>query len=136
MRLVDVYTEPRATAVLWQLMAERTPEVNISHQGMPTLDHHLAFIAKRPYAHWYLLDVGDGDFVGAVYLTHAREIGVFVLQRFRGNGFGRIGVQMLMQAHPGRFLANINPRNERSLRLFRELGFGEPMQVTLERGAA
>ena len=35
--------------------------------------------------------------------------------------------------HPGRFVANINPANEASIALFRKLGFGGPIQITLEK---
>jgi RimJ/RimL family protein N-acetyltransferase len=127
MRLVDVHSEPQAVDVLWQLLSERSPEVNISHRAMPTPAEHAAFIASRPYAHWYLIDVGS--FAGAVYLSKQREIGVGVLKRYRGQHYGRNAVLMLMEKHPGRFLANINPRNEDSLRMFQGLGFFQ-LQVT------
>lgn len=127
MKLVDVHTADEASDILWALLSERTPEVNISHRAMPSPKQHRDFIASRPYAHWYLIDVGA--YAGAVYLTHWREIGVGVLKSHRGHHYGVNAIRMLMQQHPGRFLANINPANARSIRLFQNLGFRE-LQVT------
>jgi hypothetical protein len=42
---------------------------------------------------------------------------------------------MLRTMQPGRILANINPANEASIALFKSVGFGEPIQLTLERQA-
>ncbi len=124
MELVDVYSEPDADAVLLYLLSEREPHQNISHRVMPTPAEHKAFIDDRPYLHWYL--IGDGDdceYVGAVYLSKQREIGVGVLKRYRGYGYARYAVRTLMGMHPGPFLANINPNNSDSIRLFTGLGF-------------
>jgi RimJ/RimL family protein N-acetyltransferase len=130
-RLIDVYQGPAGHAVLWQLLSERTPEVNISHKAMPTWEQHVAFVASKPYAHWYLVDAGEDDFVGAVYLTHQREIGVGILKRFHGHQYGRNAVKLLMERHPGRFLANVSPQNFTSQRMFREMGF-QILQFTYE----
>lgn len=133
MRLVDAYQGPAGHAVLYRLLSERTPDVNISHSKLPTWEQHVAFVASRPYAHWYMVDVGAEDFVGAVYLTKAREIGVGILHRYHGAHYGPMAVRLLMDRHPGRFLANVNPRNVRSIEMFHKLGFGGPIQITLER---
>jgi RimJ/RimL family protein N-acetyltransferase len=130
-RLIDVYQGPAGHAVLWQLLSERTPEVNISHKAMPTWEQHVAFVASKPYQHWYMVDAGEDDFVGAVYLTHQREIGVGILKRYQGRQYGPMAVRLLMERHPGRFLANVSPRNFRSQELFREMGF-QILQFTYE----
>jgi RimJ/RimL family protein N-acetyltransferase len=130
-RLIDVNQGPAGHAVLWQLLSERTPEVNISHKAMPTWEQHVAFVASKPYAHWYMVDAGEDDFVGAVYLTHQREIGVGILKRYQGRQYGPMAVRLLMERHPGRFLANVSPRNFRSQELFREMGF-QILQFTYE----
>lgn len=135
MRLVDAYQGPAGHQVLYQLLHERTPDMNISHSAMPTWEQHVAFVASRPYLHWYMVDVGQEDFIGAVYLTSHREIGIGVLRRYQGSKYGPMAVRLLMDKHPGRFVANINPKNTRSLDMFRELGFGGPIQITLERPA-
>jgi RimJ/RimL family protein N-acetyltransferase len=128
MRLVDVYDSPGYSSsdcrqVLWDLLAERTPEQSISHKWMPTPEEHEAFVKSRPYLAWYLIEV-HGCIRGACYLSKQREIGVAVLKDFRGSGFGHRAVQLLMGRHPGKFLANVNPANIPSANLFKSLGFG------------
>jgi RimJ/RimL family protein N-acetyltransferase len=136
MRLLDVYSDLDASEpLLWQLLGERTPEMNISHRAMPSWNDHLAFIASKPYAHWYLIDVGETDYVGAVYLTKQREIGIAILKRFQGFKYGPTAVRMLMERHPGKFLANVAPKNYKSQQMFRELG-GEVVQFTFQLESA
>ena len=132
MRLVDVPTAPEAPELLYRLMEEREPQVNISHRALPDWDSHLAFIASRPYEAWYLIEV-EGEYVGAIYLSKMSEIGLFVLSDHRGQGHGKQASEMLMDKHPReRFLANINPSNTRSIEFFRSLGF-EHIQNTYEK---
>lgn len=132
MRLVDVYDSPAASKLLYQLMEERSPEVNISHRALPDWDSHLTFIASRPYDAWYLIEK-SGERVGAIYLSKANEIGVFILNAHRGRGHGKRAIEMLMELHPReRFLANINPANSRSIAFFESLGFRH-IQNTYEK---
>jgi RimJ/RimL family protein N-acetyltransferase len=132
MKLLDVYSDlDAAEPILWQLLQERPPEANISHRKMPSWNEHLAFIAGKPYAHWYLIDVGETDYVGAAYLTHAREIGIGILNRYQGFQYGRTAVKLLMERHPGRCLANVAPTNYKSQQMFRDLG-GKVIQFTFE----
>jgi RimJ/RimL family protein N-acetyltransferase len=122
--LVSVYRLPRrAPQFLYQLLQERKPHANISHRVMPTWQQHCKFIARRPYSAWYLVKSGT-EYVGAVYLTAANEIGVSILARWHGLGLGPRAVRTLMRKHGRRrYLANINPRNKRSIRMFRQIGF-------------
>ena len=133
MNLLDVYETPLGQDVLWQLLVEREPHQSISHKGLPTWENHLAFVRSRPYEAWYLIESGAGRTVGAVYLTRQREIGVGILKAHRGLGFAEQAIAELMHMHPGRFLANINPANFASINLFKKLGFGGPIQITLEK---
>jgi RimJ/RimL family protein N-acetyltransferase len=134
MRLVDVYSVTDAADTLWGLLAEREPHQSISHRRMPTLQQHLEFIERRPYAYWYVIDAGAPDYVGAVYLTHQREIGVGILRAYQRQRFARSAVRMLIERHPGRFLWNVNPANAASVALCQSLGFRpEPIQHTYER---
>lgn len=139
MRLVNVYAQPGATEWLYELLRERSveddPNINISHRGLPSWSDHFAFVASKPYRAWYLIDV-DGTFVGYVSLTNLNEIGIILARAHRGKGYGATAVKDLMaRLHPlpevrgGHFIANINPNNERSIRLFSALGF-KPLQVT------
>ena len=132
MNLVDVYRTPEAPELLYRLMEERTPEVNISHQGLPDWETHLAFVELRPYDAWYLIEA-DGAFVGAIYLSKTSEIGAFVFAAHRGHGHGKRAIELLMQQHPReRFLANINPENTTSIEFFQSLGFHH-IQNTYEK---
>ena len=124
MDLVSVYRVPNiAPNLLYKLLEERDQSVNISHRRMPSWDEHLGFIASRPYGAWYLIRV-SGVYVGAIYLSKQDEIGIFVLSEHRGKGYGPQAIEALMARHPRpRFLANINPANERSIDMFGRLGF-------------
>jgi len=132
MRFISVYDDLKtAIPLLYRLLAERQPHVNISHRTMPTFDEHRIFVNSRPYAYWYIFGP-EGAPIGAIYLTHAHEIGVFVLRRHRRQGHGAEAVRWLIDQHPGwRFLANVNPANKWSAEMFINLGF-RPIQTTYE----
>ena len=124
-RLADVYRSKDAVKVLYALLAERETRVNISHRRMPSIRGHRAFIVSRPYKAWYLVRDLSGGPLGGVYLSRRDEIGVFIFKKFRGKGYGEEAVRLLMRKHAAvkRFLANINPKNRRSVRFFNALGF-------------
>lgn len=126
--------------VLYDLLAERTPGQSISHKAMPTYREHQAFVASNPYQFWYLIsgqtrtDFWGGklnEMLGAIYLTRQREIGLSIFRAHQRKGYGRAAVLELMRMHPGRFLANVNPANEASRKLWESLG-GRLLQVTYE----
>jgi RimJ/RimL family protein N-acetyltransferase len=134
-RLVSVYRLPRsAPFVLYQLLQEREPHVNISHRKLPTWKDHLRFISRRPYNAWYLIEAAQ-HYVGAIYLTENGEIGIGILERWRGRGYGPAAIRLLMRKHPReRFLANINPKNAKSIRMFSDMGFHMIQQTYELRG--
>jgi RimJ/RimL family protein N-acetyltransferase len=129
MKLSSVYEVEYAPYFLYVLLEQRDPSESISHKRMPTIEEHVAFMASRPYAAWYLLDVEHVGYVGAIYLTRQREIGVWVHKDQRGLGYSKQAIEMLMKRHPGRFLANIAPTNPTSQALFKGIGF-EHIQET------
>jgi RimJ/RimL family protein N-acetyltransferase len=109
--------------LLYDLLGERDASINISHRQMPSFGDHVRFIEGRPYYDWNFVYVGD-EIVGAIYLTDADEIGIFVYGKHRGLGYGRKAIIALMDKHGRRrYLANINPRNDPSRALFVSLGF-------------
>ncbi len=125
-RLVDVYRTKGADKILYALMGERGATVNISHRKMPSWNEHVRFVRSRPYQSWHLILAGrPAAAVGATYLSKNSEIGVFLFKAHRGNGYGEAAVQALMKKHPRtpRFLANINPKNLRSIEFFKNMGF-------------
>lgn len=125
MKLTTVYARPDRHIILWQLLKERDASVNISHREMPSYQEHVRLIESRPYEAWYFIDLGrKTGCVGACYLTRRNEIGVQVFEKHQGKGYGKSAVSLLMTLNgSNRFLANVNPRNERSAALFKSLGF-------------
>ena len=126
-KLVSVYRVKGAKEILYELLRERSSEadkfVNISHRKLPRWKDHVRFVDSKPYAAWYLIRHGE-DYVGTVYLSKSDEIGIVLLRRFRGKGFGPQAVAELLRIHKRkRYLANINPKNERSIGMFSKLGF-------------
>lgn len=128
MKLVSAYRVPDAEEILYSLLAERTADQSISHTKMPTMEEHRRFFQSRPYTAWYLID-NSHDYVGAIYLTRANEIGVFVFKAHQGKGIGQRAVEMVREAHPGPHLWNVNPANKRSIALVERLG-GRLIQLT------
>ena len=116
---------------LYALLAERTPEQSISHKRMPAWNEHCSFVDSKPYLAWYMI-CDHGEVIGAVYLSKQREIGIAIFLAHQRKGYGRAAVQELMRLHPGNFLANINPKNEASIRFFESMGFTH-IQNTYER---
>ena len=122
MKLISISKEKSSADMLYRLLAERTPEESISHKDMPTLDDHRKFVRSHPYQCWYLIKV-EKDYVGCCYITRAREIGISIFKTHRRKGYATQALGMLIELWPGRFYANINPGNEKSQRLFQNLGF-------------
>jgi len=120
-KLESVYDNEDHFEILYNLLLEREVNQSISHKAMPTAHSHIEFVDSEPYLAWYFIQDGDHS-VGSVYLTHQREIGISVFKQYRGKGYGRKAMELLLLAHPGKFLANINPKNEASIRFFE--GFG------------
>lgn len=134
MNLVDVYKDrEKSMRFLYELIKERAtePEVNISFT-VPTWQEHRRFVCRKPYRYWYLIEQ-NGEWAGYVSATLNNEIGIVLRKNCRGNGIGPAAVKELMRLHKplppipsvrgGKWLANINPANERSIRMFTGLGF-------------
>lgn len=133
MKLIDVYTLPsdNARQFLFDMLKDRDPVANISHREMPSWEDHCAFVSSRPYAAWYVIE-DSNQWIGAIYLTKANEIGVFIIPGLKQQGWGTLAVKYLMAKHRGlRYLANVSPKNEASMALFEGLGFRH-IQNTLE----
>lgn len=136
MKLVSVYDIPGAVDVLYELLRERSaeddPYVNISHRALPAMAEHKRFIESEPYRYWYLIVV-DWHAVGYISATRKNEIGIVLFRAHRGKGYGSQALNIFIQLHEplpevpsersGRWLANINPDNEPSVKLFTGAGF-------------
>ncbi len=118
--------------ILYELLCERETKVNISHKRLPSFKNHKKFVLSRPYKDWRFVMVRD-EVVGSIYLTKHNEIGIFIFKAYQSNGCGRMAVEKFMKMKKvDRFLANINPLNNRSIMMFEKLGF-KHIQNTYER---
>lgn len=122
MKLISVYDYEKAEWPLWRLLNERTPDQSISHNAMPMWGDHIDFVNSIPYLSWYFVTL-DGIALGAIYLTHQREIGIGIFTEHQGHGYAKEAIAELMRLHPGPFLANVNPQNEASIKIFAKFGF-------------
>lgn len=114
---------------LYELLKERPSEANISHAKLPAYEEHSAFVARSPYAHWYIIEA-DGVMAGSVYATKHQEIGIHIYTPFRRKGLARQAIQWLIAKHHlERPLANVAPGNLKSHALFTGLG-GKVIQHT------
>ena len=130
MRLIDIYSIPYRYALLYSLLKERKPEQNISHKLLPEWSDHVAFVDSKPYTAWYAIEAED-EYVGVIYLTGRREIGIQIFDNHQGNGYGTWAVENLLAKHPGAAYANVAPSNDQSHNFWRRLG-GNVVQLTYE----
>jgi RimJ/RimL family protein N-acetyltransferase len=136
LELFSVSSTPHAKHILYDLLMERSTEedenVNISHRTLPTWDEHMKFVASNPYRAWYLGFFDEAP-IGYVSLTYRNEVGIVLFKKYRGMGFGLKLLRIMLSLHDplpavpairnGNFIANINPKNEASIKLFEGLGF-------------
>ena len=134
--LLNVYETKHAEHFLYQLLAQRTPVESISHTAMPSVEHHNQFVASRPYRMWSIIrvvnDTRPWDWVGSVLLTRNNEIGISIAAEHRRKGYASAALKQVLANYsplpadaskrPGRFVANINPKNHASIALFTGLG--------------
>jgi RimJ/RimL family protein N-acetyltransferase len=140
MELINVTAEDYD--MLYTLLDERPMNANISHSKTPSWDEHVVFCESQPYWKWYIIKAGETR-VGACYITHNNEIGIAILDEYKRHGLAVKALKRLMGTHtplpevksvrPANFIANINPNNEASKKLFKGLGFTK-IQETYERG--
>jgi RimJ/RimL family protein N-acetyltransferase len=99
---------------------------------MPAYSQHTKFVSSNPYFRWYIVE-NDGEKAGSIYLSKNNEIGIFLKKSFRGNKMGKQAIELLIEKHPkSRYLANINPKNKKSIKFFKKCGFNL-IQYTYER---
>ena len=116
---------------LFDLLKERDPRVNISHRKMPTYSQHTKFIKSKPYSKWYIILKSKQE-IGSIYLSKNDEIGIFLSKKFQGKNVGNFALNELMKKNPRkRFLANVNPKNKKSISFFKNNNF-KLIQYTFE----
>ena len=108
---------------LYNLLMERDARANISHKKMPTYNEHVKFVSSKPYSKWYIILCGVNR-AGSIYLTSQNEIGIFIKKSFQNKQIGDIALRKLIQKNPKkRYLANVNPKNKKSICFFKNHGF-------------
>ena len=116
---------------LYNLLMERDTRANISHKKMPTYNEHVKFVSSKPYPKWYII-LCDVNKAGSIYLTSQNEIGIFIKKSFQNKQIGDIALRKLIQKNPKkRYLANVNPKNKKSICFFKNHGF-KLIQYTFE----
>jgi len=117
---------------LFDLLKERDTRVNISHRKMPTYSQHTKFIKSKPYSKWYII-LKSKQKIGSIYLSKNDEIGIFLSKKFQGKNVGNFALNELMKKNPRkRFLANVNPKNKKSISFFKNNNF-KLIQYTFEK---
>lgn len=116
--------------ILYKLLQQRSDYVNISHRSMPSYANHIRFIRNNPYKEWKIIFNNGLNDVGAYYITDKNEIGIFIKKEYQNRGIGKQVLDHIL-SKPGRYLANINPRNKLSQDLFKKKGF-KIIQYTYE----
>ena len=127
LRLSDIYRTPGHTEILYALLKERKPSMNINHKRLPSFQVHRAFVRKKPYAGWYFIRDGE-KIAGSVLLDDragSNEIGVFIFKKFRRKGYATKAVKLLMHKFKKAksFTCFISPKNRRSIVFFEGMGF-------------
>ena len=116
---------------LYDLLKGRESNVNISHKKMPTYAQHIKFIESKPYSKWYIIRLGNQK-IGSAYLSKQDEIGIFITKNMHAKKIGTIALNILIKKNRRkRYLANINPKNKKSISFFKKNGF-ELIQHTFE----
>lgn len=116
---------------LFKLLGQRRPIENISHKKMPTYKEHVKFANSKPYSKWYIIHYRKQK-IGTIYLTKQNEIGIHIKKTHQGHGLGKYALRLLIKKNPrNRYLANINPKNKKSIKFFTKQGF-KLIQYTYE----
>lgn len=108
---------------LYKLLEKRDPIANISHKKMPSYEEHVQFVLSKPYSVWYVI-IANNERVGSIYLSKQDEIGILLTSDMTGKGVGKIALVQLMRKNPRkRYLANVSPKNKKSMEFFEKNGF-------------
>jgi len=117
---------------LWLLLQQRNASINISHKPGTTYHDHCEFVQSNPYPFYKIIEDNNLK-IGYCYVTKLNEIGIFIDVVFQGMGYGREAIKYIESIYKGqRLLANVSPRNIRSQKLFKSLGF-ELIQFTYSK---
>lgn len=108
----------------------------ISHQQMPSLSAHTAFVRAHPYRAWYLLYRG-GALMGSAYLQRDNSVGIHltpgqhrhlaeVVQRLQGL---HAPLKPIPSVRPAHFCIHIAPSNAPMRRALEKMGAPQIQQT-------
>ena len=116
---------------LYELLKNRSSNVNISHKKLPSYKIHEKFFKSKPYSKWYIIYFNDTR-VGTIYLSKQNEIGISLKKKFQGKYIDSHALKLLILKNPrSRYLANVSPKNMDSQKFFKKRGF-KLIQYTYE----
>ena len=123
---------------LYDVLKERLeePNTNISHLTLPTYEEHINFVRKYPYRFYDVLvnPYDKAQCFGCAYVTKSNEIGIHIKKEHRNKGYGTAAVRTILNSYPyENFLANINPKNKASIKLFNSFGFDYIQNTYIKR---
>lgn len=108
---------------LYELLKNRDPIDNISHQKMPRYIQHVKFVSSKPYTIWKII-YHKTKKVGSIYLTEGNEIGLHLKKEFQWKNIEKESLKILMHENPRMtFYANISPKNVKLIEFYRKKGF-------------
>ena len=121
---ISIHTVKKSDSnFLYKLLKQRDSRANISHKKMPSIKQHEKFIQSKPYSKWYIIQNSNND-VGSIYLSKSNEIGIFLIEKNQNKGIGFKALKLLIEKNPKiRYLANVNPKNKKSIEFFKKNGF-------------
>lgn len=96
------------------------PETNINLKILPEYQQHVKYLQEFR-GEWFII-IYYYKKIGYVYLTTDKEIGIYILEEFRRNGFGRTAINFITKGDKlNNYIININPLNTISLEFFKKL---------------
>jgi|TARA_B110000495_G_C22955884_1_gene560031 hypothetical protein len=116
---------PKHYKFLYNLLAERIPSENISHNKLPSYVNHVKFIKSNPYSKWFLIEYG-GELIGSVYLSKNNEIAIWIKKYLKDHKNiirKNILQEILEKFRRRKYFANINPKNKKLVNFYKKNGF-------------
>ena len=111
------------TLFLYELLKNKDPNTNISHNKIPSYDEHTEFVMSKPYTNWYIIKC-DKKNVGSIYLSKRDEIGISITNYSDYDVIATYALKLLMKLNPRkRYLANVSPNDVRLQEFLSANGF-------------
>ena len=110
---------------LYNLLAERKPYENISHNKLPSYANHVKFIKSKPYSKWFLIEYGD-KLIGSVYLSKNNEIAIWIKKSLRAHKMvirKNVLQEIVTKFRRKKYFVNLNPINKKLVNFYKKNGF-------------